>query len=121
MGFPLSRALSAVTAGYGAYCLLRPAQLADALGERADTGSRRLALTYAGRDLPSGVLTLLGPDASVPQLMSLRIAADLGDAATLGASTSGAARSKALGITLGWATLNAAALWWDLRDARPRA
>ncbi len=48
--------------------------------------------------------------------MALRIAGDLGDSAILGTSTEDpAVRRKVVLITLGWATLNAAAWFVDER------
>jgi len=51
--------------------------------------------------------------------MALRIAGDLGDATILSRyAPSSAVRNKVLGVTLGWAVLNTAALLADEKAAR---
>jgi hypothetical protein len=50
--------------------------------------------------------------------MLVRIAMDLGDAGLLAARTEGKVRQKVLGVTIGWASLNALALLSDSRRAR---
>jgi hypothetical protein len=116
-----SKMLSAVTAGYAAYCVARPRHLADALQVPPDRAPEtdRLALTYAGRDLPLAAVALLSSDPTlVRTAMGLRLAADLTDASVLGSSTAGAVRSKVLAVTLGYGALHVAALVADARRGR---
>lgn len=119
MSFPLSRILSTATAAYGVYALVQPGHLASALDA---SGKQKpvfdlMAYTYAARDIPVAVA---GMRSSSPQVvtaaMVLRILSDLSDAAILGLSVDDEeARNKALGATLGWATLNTLALVIDRR------
>jgi hypothetical protein len=116
-----SRMLSVATAGYAAFCIAKPRHLAEALRvpeERAPE-TDRLALTYAGRDLPLAAVALLSSDpALVRTAMGLRLAADLTDAAVLGSSTAGAVRTRVLAVTLGYGALHVAALLADARADR---
>jgi hypothetical protein len=114
-----SRLVSAATLAYAVFALVRPRHLAkgvDAPAEQAPAYDR-LAYTYAGRDLAISTLGIVGPTrAQVVTAMGLRIAGDLADAATLGLGAKDpSVRSKVLGVTLGWAAVNAAALAVDLR------
>lgn len=114
--YPLTRAVAAATAAYGAYALVKPDHLHAALpGEVTPRESRRMAFTYAGRDLPISLLGILGPAPAVPVALGLRLAGDLTDAATLGSTTSGAARTKVLAVTLGWGGVNLLAFAADRR------
>ena len=61
------------------------------------------------------LLGIVGPASLVPVTVGLRIANDLTDAAVLGSTTTGKVRTRILGITLGWAALNAAAFALDSR------
>ena len=60
--YPLSRAMSAATAAYAVFALVRPSHLHDALeapeGERA--AHDRLARTYGVRDLTTSALVFSG-------------------------------------------------------------
>lgn len=119
MSFTLSRIMSAATAAYGVYALVQPSHLASALDA---SGKQKpvldlMAYTYAARDIP---VSVTGMRASSPQVvttaMVLRILSDLSDAAILGLNVEDPeARNKALGATLGWATLNTVALMIDRR------
>lgn len=117
MSHPLSRLMSAATATYAVYALVRPSHLADAL--EADPSDRPgldlLARSYGVRDLAIAAAGIAGrSDRTVRTAMLLRVAMDLGDAALLSARTKDdAVRRKILAVTLGWAGLNAAALAID--------
>ncbi|MGI8645256.1 MAG: hypothetical protein ACR2JD_02890 [Nocardioides sp.] len=116
ISYPASRAMSAATAVYGVYALLRPAHLADAM--RADAGQRgsydTLAKAYGVRDLAISTVAILGPTAGVRAAMRSRIAGDLVDCATLAVRAGdGKVRAKVIAVTVGWAALNFAALRWD--------
>ncbi|MBM7507127.1 hypothetical protein JOE61_000941 [Nocardioides salarius] len=111
----LSRTLSAATASYGAYALVRPSHLPDALGSQAGDreGLELLSQSYGVRDLAVSAAGLFGSPRVVKAAMAIRIAADLGDCALLAARTEGDVRRKVMGVTLGWAGLNAVALLVD--------
>ena len=118
-----SKLLSLFTAGYGAFALAKPRHLADNLEAPAGQAPAydRMAYTYAGRDLPLSGLALLSRNPSViSSAMVLRIASDLADATILGTGTASrpTVQKKVLGVTLGWAALNAAALLADRRQLR---
>jgi hypothetical protein len=117
-----SKLLLLATAGYGAFALAKPRHLADALeapGEQAPAIDQ-MAYTYAGRDLSISALGLLSRNPTlVTAAMVLRILGDLSDAAVLGtAATKPDVRAKVLGVTLGYAAVNAAALAADRRRLR---
>ena len=122
MSYRLSRALSAATAAYGGYALVRPAHLWQALqADRKDReGLELLARTYGVRDLAISALGVFGrSERTVRAAMLLRIAMDLGDAALLSGRTDDEdVRRKVLAVTLGWAGLNTAAL--AINSARAR-
>jgi hypothetical protein len=122
MSYSLSRALSVATAVYGGYALAQPAHLWKGLkaGREERDGLELLARTYGVRDLAISSLGILGrSDRTVRAAMTLRIAMDLGDAALLSTRTADpAVRRKVLGVTVGWAGLNAAALAIDARRSR---
>ncbi len=114
-----SKLISLATAAYGVFALAKPRHLAD--GIEAPTVQApaydRMAYTYAGRDLTmSGIALVSSNPAVVTAMMLLRISGDLADATILGTGTSkSAVRNKVLGVTLGWAALNTAALVADRR------
>jgi hypothetical protein len=122
MTYPLSRIMSTASAAYGVYALTQPSHLWHALhSDRADQeGLELLARTYGVRDTAISTLAVLGrSDRTVRAAMVLRIAMDLGDAAVLGSRTEDRdLRRKVLGVTLGWAALNAVALGIDSRRSR---
>ncbi len=117
MTFPLSRILSAATAAYGVFALVKPDHLGSALDAPKDQmpAFDLMAYTYAARDIP---VSALGMFASSPQLvtasMLMRIVSDFSDAAILGINMDDPkVRNKALGVTLAWGALNTAALLID--------
>lgn len=115
---PLSRTLSLASAGYAVFAGLKPRHLADALGETGAqaTAYDRMARTYAARDIGISVLGAFGPARAVPVSIALRVLNDLGDAWALGTGRDDpAVRRKVLGVTLGYAALNSAALLTDRR------
>ena len=65
------------------------------------------------RDLAVSAAGVFGSPRVVKAAMAIRIAADLGDCALLAARTEGDVRRKVMGVTLGWAGLNAVALLVD--------
>ena len=118
-----SKLISVLTAGYGAFALAKPRHLADNLEAPAGQAPAydRMAYTYAGRDLAISGLALASRNPSViSAAMALRIASDLADAGILGSESSSRpnVQRKVLGVTLGWAALNAAALLADRRQLR---
>ncbi|GAB3664706.1 hypothetical protein GCM10027596_29540 [Nocardioides korecus] len=114
-----SRILSALTAVYGVFALVRPRHLADGLEAPAAQAPAydQVARTYGGRDLAISALALSRNPQVVSAAMALRIVGDLSDATVLGTATSGKVRAKVLAVTLGWAALNTAAYAAD-RKAR---
>lgn len=80
-----------------------------------------MARTYGARDLAVGALGAFGKsEKTVTAAMLLRIAMDLSDAAVLSREAEDeSAKQLVLGVTIGWATLNALALLVDRRRARP--
>lgn len=118
MDHPASRAMSAASAAYGVFASLKPRHLADNMGARGREVAKydKLARAYGARDLSISAVGLLGPSRAVPVAMGLRIASDLTDALVLGsAAPDSRVRRKILGVTLGWAALNAVALAFDRR------
>ncbi len=117
LGYPLTRATHVLTAAYGLYALVKPGHLQNGLEDQAGErlGTDRLSRTYTGRELPVTLLGIFGPPAVVPTTVGLRIANDLTDAAVLGSTTTGRVRRRILGITLGWAAVNATAYALDVR------
>lgn len=118
MDYPASRLLSAATMAYGVYAAVKPRHLAESM--HADPGRARtwdkVAYGYALRDIPVSLAGILGPANAVQAAMKARIASDITDAVALGtAARDGATRAKVMGVTLGWAALNVAALAWDRR------
>ena len=120
-----SKLISLATAGYGAFALVKPRHLADAIEAPADQAPAfdRMAYTYAGRDLTISGLALASRNPSVvTAAMGLRILGDLSDATILGAGASRpGVQRKVLAVTLGWAVLNAAALAADRRALSRRS
>ncbi|PUA80150.1 hypothetical protein [Nocardioides currus] len=118
MDYPLTKALAVATLGYSAWVITHPDALRDQLDDPG-AWSRpvaRLAYTYAGRDVPISVLTLLGGRQGARTGALLRLAGDLTDAATLGATaSSSSSRKKAVATALGYGVVNAVALVVDER------
>ena len=116
ISYPASRAMSAASAAYGVFALVRPSHLADAM--EADAGQRSgydsLAKVYGVRDLLLSSLGMFGPSQAVAWAMRGRIAGDLADCATLVTkSDDGKVRGKVAVVTIGWAVLNFLAYRWD--------
>jgi len=122
MSYRLSRLMSAATASYGVYALAQPRHLGNAVDPRNADDYDLLATTYGARDLAiSSVGVLARSEKAVGAAMVIRILCDVLDGAILAARTrDDASRQKVLGVTLGWAGLNAAALAVDRRRARTR-
>jgi hypothetical protein len=122
MTFPLSRLMSAATASYGVYALVSPRHLGNALttNPREQSAYDVLARTYGARDLTVSAVALLArAEDAVTAAMLVRIAFDVSDGLLLSTEARDAtARTKVLGVTLGWAALNLAALLTDRRRTR---
>ena len=118
----LSRLMSAATASYAVFALVRPRHLGDALGvdprERHEWDA--VAQTYGARDLAVSAVALLGRSpATVRAAMAARILSDLGDGAVLSTKvTDPGTRAKVIAVTGGWAALNLAAVVADARRGR---
>jgi hypothetical protein len=121
MTFPLSRLMSTATASYGVYALAEPRHLGNAVDPKNAADYDLLARTYGARDLAVSSVGLLGRSPkAVTAAMLIRITCDVSDGLLLSAKAKDAAtRQKILGVTLGWAALNALALAADRRRARP--
>ena len=124
MSFLRSRLLSVATAAYGVYALTEPRHLGAVLTsdpERQEAYDG-LARTYGARDLAVAAFGILGRSPkTVTAAMLLRVALDLSDAAILSREARDtAARAKVLGVTVGWASLNALALVRDRRGRTPK-
>ena len=116
MDYPASRLMSAATMAYGVYAAVKPRHLADNM--KASPGREqtwdKVAYGYALRDIPVSLAGIVGPGRAVEAAMKARIVSDLTDCVTLGvAAGDGRTRGKMMGLTLGWAALNVAALAYD--------
>jgi hypothetical protein len=108
--------MSAATAAYAVYALTSPEHIGRAMEASAKEQGfyDKLARAYGVRDLAISALALAGPARAVPVAMGLRIAGDIGDGAFLASrAPDSRVREKVLGVTLGWAALNLAALVAD--------
>ena len=120
MSSTYSRAMSAGTAAYAVFALLKPRHLGRALTpsplEQPDYDV--VARTYGARDLAISALAIAAPTTQAREsAMFARIFLDLSDAATLTPRVRGkAAKAKVLGVTLIWATLNIAAVVADREE-----
>jgi hypothetical protein len=118
-----STILSAATAGYAVFALVKPRHLGEALTnnpvkqQRYDLVSR----LFGPRDLAISTLALLAPtNVAREQAMLARVALDLADAALLTPhGKAKGAKAKVLGVTLSWASLNAAAILADRKARQP--
>jgi hypothetical protein len=121
MTFPLCRLMSTATASYGVYALAQPRCLGRAVDPRNARDYDLLARTYGARDLAVSAFGVFGrSERAVTTAMLIRMALDVSDGLLLsGRAPDAATRQKVLGVTLGWAALNAAALGADRRRARP--
>lgn len=118
MSFAPTRVVSAATATYGVFALVRPQHLPDALGASGADHAALVGLTKAlgARDLVIGLAGAVGSRRVRRLALGARIAADVADAVILPARAGDeAGRTKVLGVALGWATLNAAVLAADLK------
>ncbi|MFP5252832.1 MAG: hypothetical protein ACLGH4_03445 [Actinomycetes bacterium] len=122
MTYTLSRLMSASTLAYGGYALAEPRHLGAFLtsAEPRQAEYDLLARTYGARDLVVGSLGLFGrSERTVTTAMVARIAFDLSDGLLLAARAEDEdTRAKVLGITWGYAALNALALLADRHRAR---
>jgi hypothetical protein len=112
--------MSAATASYGCYALVDPRHLGKALDPRNAADYDLVARTYGARDLAvSTVGVFARSGTAVTAAMVVRILLDVSDGLILSSrAKDDATRQKVLGVTLGWATLNALALLADRRRAR---
>lgn len=120
MDHPFSRVVSAATLGYAVFSLVKPDHLgrameADAIEQPSYDG---LARAYGVRDVVIGGLGLLGPSPAVVRTaMGLRIAGDVADCVLLASrAPNSRVRAKVVGVTVGYAVLNAVALARDVRS-----
>ncbi|MFI8851243.1 hypothetical protein [Streptomyces sp. 891-h] len=112
----LLRAVGAATACYGVAVAAWPQLLAKPSGLVTEDGrtpqdTRTALRPLAWRDAACGAALMLAPEG--PALTTaawLRAAADLGDAALLGATLPRKARAKAVAVSVGWGALSVAAL-----------
>ncbi|MEX2974966.1 hypothetical protein ACFWIY_28230 [Streptomyces sioyaensis] len=124
MKVSLLRAVGVATAAYGVAVaaapglLARPSGLADAAGRTAPA-TRTSLRPLAWRDAVSGLALALAPEGPALRTAAyVRIAADLGDAALLGATLPGRGRrAVAVAVSVGWGALSVAGL---LADGRVR-
>lgn len=113
--YPLTRTAALLTAAYNVSAVARPQSLVSGLdGQVSLDEATLLTRTWAGRDLPVTAVALADQRA-LPAAVALRIVADLTDATVLGLRCTGTARRKALGVTLGWAAVNAVCYLTDRR------
>lgn len=120
--FRYSRLMSVLTAGYAVYALAEPRHLGSAM----DAGRGELeswdnvAKVFGVRDLVVSGVALLGREpAAVRAAMTVRIGLDVADGLLLARQADDSSvRAKVLGVTLGWASLNALALRADRRRDR---
>ena len=112
----LPRTLGVLTAAYGLSTLVRPAVFAKPAGLSGDEPPAPVGILVRAvgvRDLANGVAIAAAPAGPALQLaIAARIAGDLGDALVFALSPNDdpAARRKAIGVGLGWGTLNALGL-----------
>lgn len=124
MTYPLSRLMSASTLTYAGYALAEPRHLGEFMtsAEPRQAEYDLLAQTYGARDLAVGTLGLLGrSERTVTAAMLARIAFDVSDGLLLASRAEDEeTKAKVLGITWGYAALNAVALLADRRRARKK-
>jgi hypothetical protein len=120
MTFPLSRLMSTASASYGVYALADPRHLGRVLDPKHAADYDLLAQTYGARDLAISSVGVFGKGRkTVTAAMVIRIACDVSDGLILATrAPDQQTRQKVLGVTLGWAALNALALVTDRRRAR---
>jgi hypothetical protein len=113
----VARVLGALTTAYGVAVVVRPSVLTGptGLGPRDGDPSppvATLARAVGVRDAVSGLAVVLAPRGRAVQVaLAVRVAADIGDAVTLGVALPDRdAARKAVAVAGGWAVLNALAL-----------
>jgi hypothetical protein len=116
-----SKIISAATAGYAVFALVKPRHLGKALTKSPLKQPEYdvVARLFGPRDLAVSALAILAPSpVALERAMIARVVLDLSDAALLTpqATTKGG-KAKVLGATLSWASLNIAAILAD-RKAR---
>ena len=125
MTYRLSRLMSTATASYGVYALVSPRHLGKAVTDNGkDQGDYDLlAQTYGARDVPLSLIGMFArSEKAIQAVMLARIAFDVADGLLLSTKAANAdVRTKVLGVTMGWATLNATALLVDRRRNRSRS
>ncbi|WP_059010383.1 hypothetical protein [Streptomyces specialis] len=110
----LLRRVGVATAAYGIAVAVWPKLLATPSG-LADDASTRTSLRPLGwRGAAGGAALAPAPEGPALRTAAvLRIAADLGDAALLGATLPGRGRRRAaVAVSVGWGALSAAGLLW---------
>ncbi|GAY10817.1 hypothetical protein [Pseudonocardia sp. N23] len=112
-----ARVLGALTTAYGVAVVVRPSVLTGptGLGPRHGDPSppvATLARAVGVRDAVSGLAVAFAPRGAAMQVaLAVRVAADIGDAVTLGVALSDRdAARRTIAVAGGWAALNALAL-----------
>lgn len=114
-----SRLVAAASAGYGVFALARPDHLASGLEAEDTSAVRTLAMVFGAREIAVGTLALLGDRGVVSACMAARLSFDLSDCGILMTQVEDeGVRRKVLGVTLGWAAVNALAVAADLARER---
>lgn len=121
MTMTYSKMISAATAGYAVFALVKPRHLGKVLTKSPlkQPEYDLVARMFGPRDLVISALVLIAPsDAARERAMAARFAIDISDAVLLTPEArTTAGKAKVLVATLGWAALNMAALVAD-RKAR---
>ena len=121
MEYPLTKALAVVTLGYSAWVVTSADTLRTQLDDPADwqKPASRLALTYAGRDVPISTLALLGgAGAPAPRPSCASPATSPTRSRSAHDRLLGVRRKKAVAVAAGYGVLNALALVVDERRRR---
>jgi len=112
-----SKIMSAATAGYAVFALVKPRHLGTALTKSPLKQPEYdvVARLFGPRDLTVSALALLAPSpVALERAMIARVVLDLSDAVLLTREASNAGgRAKVLGATITWASLNVAAILAD--------
>lgn len=121
MTLSYSKLISAATAGYAVFALVKPRHLGKALTKSPlkQPEYDLVARMFGPRDLVISALALVAPSpAARERAMVARVTLDLSDAVLLTPEArTKAGKAKVLGATLTWAALNVAAIVAD-RKAR---
>ena len=115
------RAVGAATAVYGAVVTARPDWLARPSGLPDDPVTRTSLRPLAWRDMAGGLALLAAPEGpALRTAAAVRMAADFGDAALLGATLPGRGRrAGAVAVSVGWGALSAWAVLTSPRCSAP--